>query len=554
MRRVKVGVSVISKMLPSKIPTKNSSSSSCFESTCCNGPGKRLDSGATHNNTGCCQMSAKCFSTTPTAAQHVNLTSSRNDSEDNYSEGFHEEGERMKAATEEHGVDIKVACNCRRSPREVYHSVHNQPTLINLPNTQTKQEQQERTLYSENQSLNKQMNYDEVLKQQQQPSLSQNSNARHIHTCKNYYVENNLPYPQPLPEPKYSFYRRVLPQSLIQLSSPSGKKLFQESLLSGSAESFFPLSEQFLNQSDPAYCGVTSLIMILNAIGIDPNIRWKGGWRWYGSEDMVLGGCCIDKERVKRAGISMEEFQSLGRCQGLKVYLKRPGNGSTYCQQDEDEGDEQEGKKGESTSAREEEGDDDGLFYTIDEFRKDIKIMVQNPPIYEIDTDDVENNDTSISDDAIGGFLVVSFSRKILGQTGDGHFSPVAAYHESTDRCLILDVARFKYSPYWVSVTDLYEAMKPLDPTTKKSRGWFMNHPPDLQSNWNINNKQEENDISSTNNKSTSVLKSLGYSGSKATDEVKRPASEVPLFDDDGENSVACPVGKIKMEYCSVAK
>lgn len=30
----------------------------------------------------------------------------------------------------------------------------------------------------------------------------------------------------------------------------------------------------------------------------------------------------------------------------------------------------------------------------------------------------------------------------------DGHFSPVAAYHEERDMALILDVARFKYSPY----------------------------------------------------------------------------------------------------------
>lgn len=39
---------------------------------------------------------------------------------------------------------------------------------------------------------------------------------------------------------------------------------------------------------------------------------------------------------------------------------------------------------------------------------------------------------------------------------------------------LILDVARFKYPSYWVSVEDLYEAFKPLDKTTGHPRGYVM--------------------------------------------------------------------------------
>jgi glutathione gamma-glutamylcysteinyltransferase len=40
--------------------------------------------------------------------------------------------------------------------------------------------------------------------------------------------------------------------------------------------------------------------------------------------------------------------------------------------------------------------------------------------------------------------LVTSFSRKALGQTGDGHFSPIGAYNANRKMVLILDVARFK--------------------------------------------------------------------------------------------------------------
>ena len=49
-------------------------------------------------------------------------------------------------------------------------------------------------------------------------------------------------------------------------------------------------------------------------------------------------------------------------------------------------------------------------------------------------------------------FMTVNFNRKTLGQTGFGHFSPVAAFNKSRGMTLILDVAKFKYDSYWCSV------------------------------------------------------------------------------------------------------
>ena len=297
--------------------------------------------------------------------------------------------------------------------------------------------------------------------------------SQHSHTCQDNYIDMNLPLPPPLPEPKYSFHRRILPSSLIQFSSPEGRTLFKEALLNEHAEAFFPLAEQFLNQSDPAYCGVTTLIMVLNAIGIDPNVRWKGGWRWYGNEDMILNSCCINSERVRRAGILMEEFQSLGVCQGLEVEMKRPICANT----------------------------DNSMHvqYTVDDFRKDVIQMVRNPPRYHMD-----DGHHIVNDNPTGGFMVVSFSRLALDQTGEGHYSPVAAYHEETDRCLVLDVARFKYAPYWVSIHDLYNATKPYDALTRKSRGWFMVYPPHEK-----------------------------FQGTKTMNEAKRDANLIPLASGD---------------------
>ena len=37
--------------------------------------------------------------------------------------------------------------------------------------------------------------------------------------------------------------------------------------------------------------------------------------------------------------------------------------------------------------------------------------------------------------------LILSYSRSAVGQTGDGHFSPVGAYNERRDMALILDAA-----------------------------------------------------------------------------------------------------------------
>lgn len=40
--------------------------------------------------------------------------------------------------------------------------------------------------------------------------------------------------------------------------------------------------------------------------------------------------------------------------------------------------------------------------------------------------------------------MIVGYNRKILGQTGTGHFSPIGGYHKGKDVALIMDVARFK--------------------------------------------------------------------------------------------------------------
>eukprot|EP00931_Biecheleriopsis_adriatica_P094892 TRINITY_DN68524_c0_g1_i1.p1 TRINITY_DN68524_c0_g1~~TRINITY_DN68524_c0_g1_i1.p1 ORF type:complete len:280 (-),score=49.11 TRINITY_DN68524_c0_g1_i1:41-841(-) len=56
-------------------------------------------------------------------------------------------------------------------------------------------------------------------------------------------------------------------------------------------------------------------------------------------------------------------------------------------------------------------------------------------------------------------FVTVNFDRKGLNQKGIGHHSPIGAYDATTDRALVMDVARYRYPPAWVPVRELFTAM-----------------------------------------------------------------------------------------------
>ena len=70
-----------------------------------------------------------------------------------------------------------------------------------------------------------------------------------------------------------------------------------------------------------------------------------------------------------------------------------------------------------------------------------------------------------------GQFVLANYFRANLGQVGGGHWSALAAYDAKSDSVLILDVAKYKYTPAWVSIGVLQQAMATLDTTSNKSRG-----------------------------------------------------------------------------------
>jgi hypothetical protein len=71
-------------------------------------------------------------------------------------------------------------------------------------------------------------------------------------------------------------------------------------------------------------------------------------------------------------------------------------------------------------------------------------------------------------------YVIVNFLREPLGQASGGHFSPIAAYDEESDSCLVMDVARYNYPPFWVPVQMMVTAMNTGDSTSKLHRGYFI--------------------------------------------------------------------------------
>ncbi|XP_031123658.1 glutathione gamma-glutamylcysteinyltransferase 1-like [Ipomoea triloba] len=209
-------------------------------------------------------------------------------------------------------------------------------------------------------------------------------------------------------------YRRILPSPpAIDFASTEGKLLFMEASQNGTMEGFFKLISYFQTQSEPAYCGLASLSMVLNALAIDPGRKWKGPWRWF---DESMLDCCEPLEKVKAKGISFGKVVCLARCAGAKVEAVRTSQSN------------------------------------VDDFRKHIIAC-------------------STSDDC---HLISSYHRGAFKQTGTGHFSPIGGYHAGRDMALILDVARFKYPPHWVPLPLLWEAMDTVDEATGLHRGFML--------------------------------------------------------------------------------
>ncbi len=70
------------------------------------------------------------------------------------------------------------------------------------------------------------------------------------------------------PAPVKQYYRRQLPETCISFCSTEGQEIFKEAITTGHMNCYFRLAAQFRTQDEPAFCGLSTLVMVLNALEV----------------------------------------------------------------------------------------------------------------------------------------------------------------------------------------------------------------------------------------------------------------------------------------------
>lgn len=208
----------------------------------------------------------------------------------------------------------------------------------------------------------------------------------------------------------------VSPKNLIAFDTLEGEKLLFNSKY---RSDFFPLSMQFVTQDNLAYCGVASMVMVLNSLKISaPEAPEYREFKIFTQDNFFSNQKTqqvITQEKVARSGMSLQQLGGLlASYDGVKVKIYYAGDSN------------------------------------LQNFRK---LAAENLK-------------------QLGNFVLVNYLRKEIGQETGGHISPLAAYNEAADRFLIMDVSRYKYPPVWVKAADLYKAMNTVDSASGKTRGF----------------------------------------------------------------------------------
>ena len=208
-----------------------------------------------------------------------------------------------------------------------------------------------------------------------------------------------------------------LPGNLVDFNSPEGERYLIEA---GANADYFRLASQFVTQKTQAYCGVASLAMVFNAIGAQaPSTPEYEPYKFF-TQDNVLNAeteAILPRDVLARQGTTLDQLGALVASHGLASEVRHAGD------------------------------------ETLDAFRATARKALS----------------------AGDHYVIVNYLRKAIGQQIGGHISPLAAYDEKQDRFLILDVARYKYPPVWVSAADLYAAMNTPDIVNGgKTRGYVL--------------------------------------------------------------------------------
>jgi len=208
-----------------------------------------------------------------------------------------------------------------------------------------------------------------------------------------------------------------LPGNLTDLNSADGEKYFLES---GAFATYFAIADNFVTQKTLAYCGVASIVMVLNAAGLPAPTTPEYHPYHVFTQDNVLDErteTILPQAVLARQGMTLDQLGGLLALHPVTVEVHHAADGG------------------------------------LDAFRAAARDYLA----------------------AKDHFVVVNYQRKAIGQQTGGHISPLAAYDAKEDRFLILDVARYKYQPVWVKASDLFDAMNTADrDNDNKTRGYVL--------------------------------------------------------------------------------
>jgi len=207
-----------------------------------------------------------------------------------------------------------------------------------------------------------------------------------------------------------------LSPNLINLNSKEGKRLLMESQ---TREDFLPLIVHFTVQQNKAYCGVASSVMVLNTLSIPaPEAKKYAPYRLFTQDNFFNAAArkVVIPEVVSRRGMTLDQLGKLLEAHAVNTTV----------------------------------------YHSADTRLEDFRTLA------------VKNLADSRN------FILINYLRKSIGQERGGHISPLAAYHEKTDRFLILDVSRYKYPPVWVTAEKLWQSMTTVDSDANKTRGFVV--------------------------------------------------------------------------------
>ena len=193
--------------------------------------------------------------------------------------------------------------------------------------------------------------------------------------------------------------------------------------------------------------------------------------------------CCRNLDEIRKDGISFDELACLARCNSLNVIPKRPLYRHVYKNNEQLEPRIEEQKQprkvfsmtdAKTSSLYSNEFVDHLCPSNMNTSYEQGKVQTIHPYDNYHSVEEFRSDVLNCSSRSDGPVVIISYSRKEFQQTGDGHFSPIGAYHRKEDKVLILDTARFKYPPHWIDLEMLYKSMCRLDPEKNLTRGWMI--------------------------------------------------------------------------------